>query len=155
MNMQKPLVVYIDMDDVLCDYKSAHSTKLAANPGITFPQSQYGFFASLQPIEGAIESVKALIKDKRFSPYILTAPSYVNPLCYTEKRVWIETYFGLEFTKRLIISSDKSLFKGDVLIDDNAFGKGQEGFEGMIFQFGNPEYQNWKMVMKGLLELVK
>jgi 5'-nucleotidase len=152
--MQTPLVVYIDMDDVLCDYKNAHSAKLASSPGIAFPQSQYGFFASLQPIEGAIDSVKALIQDERFSPYILTAPSFVNPLCYTEKRVWIETYFGLDFTKNLIISSDKSLFKGDVLIDDNAFGKGQEGFDGKLFQFGAQEYQNWQMVMKRLMELV-
>jgi 5'(3')-deoxyribonucleotidase len=155
MKMQKPLVVYIDMDDVLCDYNSAHRAKLETNPSIAFPQSQYGFFASLQPIEGSIESVKALIQDKRFSPYILTAPSYVNPLCYTEKRVWIETYFGLDFTRKLIISPDKSLFKGDVLIDDNAFGKGQEGFEGKLFQFGAPEFQNWQLVMKRLFELVE
>ncbi|MBN26391.1 MAG: hypothetical protein CL578_15235 [Alteromonadaceae bacterium] len=152
--MHKPLVVYIDMDDVLCDYTNAHNNKLATNPDITFPQSQYGFFASLKPIEGAIKSVKMLINDERFAPYILTAPSYMNPLCYTEKRVWVETYFGLDFTQKLIISPNKSLLKGHVLIDDNLLGKGQEGFEGKLFQFGSPEYKNWQIVMKRLFELV-
>ncbi len=35
-----------------------------------------------------------------------------------EKRVWIEKYFGLEFTEKLIISANKGLLKGDLLIDD-------------------------------------
>jgi hypothetical protein len=43
MNMQKLLVVYIDMDDVLGDFSNAHRDKLETNPDITFPQSQYGF----------------------------------------------------------------------------------------------------------------
>lgn len=152
MTKSNPLVVYIDMDDVLCDYSGAHRQHLVAHPQIGYPQSQYGFFTSLKPIEGAIQSVKSLIDDERFSPYILTAPSYMNPLCYTEKRVWIEQHFGLAFTQRLIICTDKSLLKGDVLIDDNANSNGQDKFEGIFIHFGTTEYPNWAVVMKRLVE---
>lgn len=154
MTKLKKIVVFIDMDDVLCDYAKAHKQHLLVHPEVTYPQSQYGFFTSLEPIEGGVENVKLLINDNRFSPYILTSPSYMNPLCYTEKRVWIERYFGLEFTQRLIISADKSLMKGDVLIDDNAQGNGQEKFDGTLIQFGTAEYPSWTKVMKRLIDLV-
>ena len=77
----------------------------------------------------------------------------MNPFCYAEKRVWIEKYFGLAFTKQLIISYDKSLLKGDVLIDDNSSGNGQEHFEGALYHFGSSELSNWDTVMKKLLTL--
>lgn len=151
----KPLVVYVDMDDVLSDYSGAHQTHLKAYPEIAYPQSQYGFFSSLKPIAGAVESVKSLINDERFSVYILTAPSYMNPLCYTEKRVWIEEYFGLEFTQRLIICADKSLLKGDVLVDDNATSNGQDRFEGTLLQYGEADYANWDSVMMCLFQMME
>jgi 5'-nucleotidase len=150
-NANTKLIVYIDMDDVLCDYSGAYQAQLKARPEIAYPQSQYGFFSSLKPIEAAIESVKSLINDERFNVYILTAPSYMNPLCYTEKRVWIEQYFGVEFTQRLIICADKSLLKGDVLIDDNATSNGQDRFEGALLQYGTTNYANWDSVMTKLL----
>lgn len=148
--MNKPIIVYVDMDDVLCDFSKAHAASLATNPGIAFPQSQYGFFAALEPIDDAIESVQQLIADPRFEIYILTAPSYMNPMCYTEKRVWIEEYFGIEFTKNLIISYNKALLKGDILIDDRSSGNGQDKFDGELIQFGTSVYANWKVVMQKL-----
>jgi 5'(3')-deoxyribonucleotidase len=152
--MNKPIVVYIDMDDVLCDFSKAHATDLAANPNIAFPQSQYGFFADLEPINGATGSVKQLISDPRFEVYILTAPSYLNPMCYTEKRVWIEKHFGVEFTKNLIISYNKALLMGDILIDDRAAGNGQDKFDGKLIQFGTSVYANWQLVMQKLESFV-
>ena len=140
------MIVYIDMDDVLCDYTTAFNNAIEETPGIAFPQSQYGFYANLAPITGAIESVQKLINSEKFDPYILTAPSTRNPFSYTEKRVWIEKYFGIEFTEKLIISSNKGLLKGDILIDDLISGRGQENFEGKIMQFGSADYPDWKTV---------
>lgn len=141
------MIVYIDMDDVLCDYSTAFNNAIEETPGIAFPQSQYGFYANLAPITGAIESVLKLINSEKFDPYILTAPSTRNPFSYTEKRVWIEKYFGIEFTEKLIISPNKGLLKGDILIDDLISGRGQESFEGKIIQFGSVSYPDWKTVM--------
>lgn len=145
------MIVYIDMDDVLCDFSGAFKAALMKNPNIAYPQSQYGFFTNLSPINDAIDSVKKLINSEQYNPYILTAPSFQNPLCYTEKRVWIEKYFGLEFTKKLIISPNKALLKGDYLIDDMSEGKGQDKFEGKLLQFGSSQYPDWPSVLKHLL----
>lgn len=144
------MIVYIDMDDVLCDYTTAFNNAIEENPSIAFPQSQYGFYANLVPITEAIESVQKLINSEKFDPYILTAPSTRNPFSYTEKRIWIEKYFGIEFTEKLIISSNKGLLKGDILIDDLISGRGQESFEGKIMQFGSANYPDWKTVIAQL-----
>ena len=79
---------------------------------------------------------------------MLTAPSKLQPHCYTEKRLWIEKHFDYEFTERLIISSNKSLLKGDYLIDDYAEGKGQENFQGKLIQFATENCPNWQSVME-------
>ena len=96
------------------------------------------------------QQVQKLINLEKFDPYILTAPSTRNPFSYTEKRVWIEKYFGVEFTEKLIISSNKGLLKGDILIDDLISGRGQENFEGKIMQFGSANYPDWKTVIARL-----
>ncbi len=144
------MIIYIDMDDVLCDFSGAYEADLLRNPGIQFPQSQYGFFEELEPIEDAIEIVSLLIESRDYVPYVLTAPSTKNPFSYTGKRIWIEKKFDYSFTKNLIICSNKGLLKGDILIDDNASGKGQENFEGRLMLFGSNEYPNWKAVARAL-----
>lgn len=144
-------IVYVDMDDVLCDYSSSHRVHRASHPHIAFPQSIPGFFENLRPIEGAIESVNQLRGTETFEVYVLTAPSTRNPLSYTEKRLWIERHFGYEFTKQLIICSNKGLLKGDYLVDDNIEGKGQEHFAGQVLHFGSNNYPSWSFVMTELL----
>lgn len=107
-------------------------------------------FESLNPIDGAIDAVSTLISINHFDVYILTAPSTRNPLSYKEKRVWIETHFGYDFCKKLIICSNKGLLKGDILIDDNLTGKGQDKFEGELLHFGSNEYPNWETIQNKL-----
>lgn len=140
-------IVYIDMDDVLCDFTGAFNEALLRTPEIRYPQSQYGFYSNLTPIVGAIESVSELIKSEQFDPYILTAPSIYNPLCYTEKRLWVEKHFGIEFVNKLIISPNKALLKGSYLIDDRLQGSGQNDFEGELILFGSETFPEWEGIM--------
>ena len=135
------------MDDVLCDFTNAHRTSLAINPKIQFPQCQYGFFRNLKPIKGGIEAVKYLETQNCFDVYILTAPSVMNPLCYTEKRLWIEDHFGMQMVEKLIISPHKNLNRGDYLIDDKNTGRGQDKFEGQLLQFGSNDFKDWATVL--------
>ena len=144
------MIVYIDMDDTLCEFSQAYTAAKRANPEIEYPQSIPGFFENLAPKPGAVESVVQLINTPKYRPYILTAPSTRNPLSYTEKRLWIEQYFGYDFVKRLVISPDKSLLKGDYLIDDYDRGKGQDQFEGELILFGSDAYPDWARVMHKL-----
>ena len=74
----------------------------------------------------------------------------MNPMSYTEKRVWAENNFGMEMVERLIISPNKSLLKGEYLIDDNISGKGREGFEGGILQYGSAQYLDWSTIISEL-----
>lgn len=149
-DLHQTQIVYVDMDDTLCDFRGAYHREVARNPGIQFPQSQYRFFANLEPIEGAVDAVKRLIESERYEPYILTAPSIPNPLSYAEKREWIEDKFGYEFCERLIISPNKALLRGAVLIDDNHEGKGQEGFKGELLHFGSDRFPDWHSILKHL-----
>ena len=119
---------------------------------VRFPQGRIGFFRGLTPIDGGIESVNVLRSNDSLDVYILTAPSVRNPHSYMEKRQWIEKYFDYDFCKKLIISPNKALLKGDVLIDDNIQGKGQEDFEGELIKFASEKYPDWSSVL-GYLDL--
>ena len=85
-----------------------------------------------------------------YDVYILTSPAVRNPASYIEKRLWIEKYFNLEFTRKLIISSNKGLLRGDILIDDHKEGWGQDGFKGQFIHFGSTQYPDWNQVLKQL-----
>lgn len=138
--------IYIDMDNTLCDFQSRSDEMKAKSKGtLLYPQSQYGFFTSLEPLDGALLAYKKL--EQYFEVYILTAPSYLNPLCYTEKRVWVEEHLGLQTTKNLIICKRKGLLKGDFLIDDHPYPE----FEGEQLLFGQTPFETWQTVLDHLL----
>lgn len=131
------------MDDTLCDYQAQYDLAKKARPEIDYPQSQEGFFLSLQPFDGAVETVNWMLEQPSLTVLLLTAPSVLNPHCYTEKRLWVERYFGIEHCHRLIISAYKGLSIGDYLIDDKTSGFGQEHFQGTLIQFGSTEFSDW------------
>ena len=139
-------ILYVDMDGVLCDFERALRKDIAIKPEIAYPQSQYGFFRKLQPIEHALESMESLLGFRNLDMYILTAPSIHNPLCYSEKREWVETHLGFEWVKKLIISPNKGLSKGHYLIDDHKEGRGQELFEGELLHFGSDKFPDWPSI---------
>jgi 5'-nucleotidase len=117
--------IYVDMDDTLCDFTGAHKAALARVPSQKFPQAQMDFFRKLEPLDGAIEAMNTL--SEFYEVWILSRPSYLNPLCYTE---WCE---------KLILCSDKSLLIGEWLIDDVLW----HDFKGTQIQFGGDIDWNW------------
>ncbi|MFE8073405.1 hypothetical protein QQM79_20290 [Marinobacteraceae bacterium S3BR75-40.1] len=143
-------IIYIDMDDTLCDFQGAFAKALNERPEMPYPQSQYRFFANLQPIEGALEVFTAMIRSGVYDPYILSAPSLRNPFSYAEKREWVEAHLGSDVCNRLILCAHKGLLRGDLLIDDKVLGMGQENFEGQIIQFGSSKYPDWVSVRNAL-----
>lgn len=138
--------IYIDMDDTICNFTEAYREQLNKCPKQKYPQSQVNFFRKLKPLTGAIDAMR-LLKEKGHDVWILTRPSVLNPLCYMEKRIWVEDNLGIEWCERLIICPDKSLVKGDFLIDDNQW----PDFEGEQLLFGSPNFSNWKKVLKYFL----
>ena len=140
--------VYVDMDGVLCDFYGASVKAKAINPAQPFPQSQWGFFLKLEEIEDAVESYRLL--ETKYDVWILTRPSLKNVNCYTEKIQWVWDHLGEDVAKKTILIPDKSLVKGDYLIDDQG-GFGQEEFEGEWLHFGQEKFPNWRAVVECLM----
>ena len=142
--------VFIDLDDTIVyftrHYLRCRHTHPEYNP---YPQSRPGFFLELEPIEGAKETIIKL--QDHFDVWILSRPSYKNPHCYTEKRLWLEKYYGLDFCQKLILCPDKGLVRGDYLIDDVLW----KDFQGVQLQFGTGDLQTWDAVYTKLMELEK
>lgn len=136
-------ILYIDIDDTLAQYKKAWLSKVSIDQ--PYPQSVEGYYLNLEPIENAIESVIKL--SEWFDVYFLTAPSLKNPISYTEKRLWIEKWFGFDYCDKLIICNHKELLIGDYLIDDNITGKGQDKFKGKLIHFGSPQFEDWNSII--------
>lgn len=143
------MIIAVDMDDTLVMYTQAYRKALELNPGIQFPQSQYGFFASLRPVPGGLYYLHKLLACYDVNIQIVTRPSTKNLMSYTEKAAWVKTYLGEDFLSRLNFVNDKTLFKGDFLIDDNEW----LGFEGEWIPFnckGDKETTEWKRVYQYL-----
>ncbi len=77
-----------------------------------------GFYLNLMPISGAVEGVREMLAaghDVR----ICTSPLDAYRHCVPEKYEWVERHLGAEFVRRVIVTKDKTIVAGDVLIDDN------------------------------------
>lgn len=137
-------IVLVDMDGVIADFNShlvhyAHE-KLGApllrpeqldkfhseecykeefRKAVSELSDDEGFFKALQPIEGALEALKEM-EACGLRVFICTAPKkyHHNPYCPSEKHGWIMRYLGGKWTDRIVLSRDKTLVHGDVLIDD-------------------------------------
>lgn len=139
--------IYVDMDGVLCNYTKAFKERREIEPAQPFPQSQFGFWMDLKPIEGAINAINVL--EEVFDVWILSKPSFDNLNSFSEKAYWVNKYFGPGMLRRLILCGNKSLLIGDYLIDD-CVNAHQREFQGKFIHFGTEEFPNWTKVVKYL-----
>lgn len=127
--------IYIDLDGVLVDYKQ----------GVK-PVD----FSSFEPMEDAVRAFDILSKSKNFDVYILSTAPWSNIEAWSAKRVWVEKYLGDNAFKRLILSHNKGLLKGDYIIDDRTVN-GVSEFEGEHIHFGHGKFQGWIDVLDYLI----
>lgn len=83
-----------------------------------------GFFLNLPLIPGAKEALEEMLAmghDVR----IATSPLLRYKHCVLEKYKWVHNNLGFEWTRRIILSKDKTLIHGDVLIDDKPEHEGE------------------------------
>ena len=111
-----------------------------------------GFFENLKPFAGAVRVMHKLLS-LDYNIFICTSPLILNPYCLSEKYSCILKHFGEEFKKRLITVSDKTLIRGDILIDDKPIPSGlyQPSWNHIIFDQpynrhidGVPRIINWQ-----------
>lgn len=132
-----------DQDGVLANYTKAHLEAIAEefpelpryipeevshfNTEEIFPVEYHariealalrpGFFRNLEPIPGAIITLRKLLADG-YDVRICTAPKKIFNNCVAEKFAWVEEYLGQEFVERIVLTRDKTLVHGDILVDD-------------------------------------
>lgn len=74
------------------------------------------FFAELSPIEGALEGLLKLAEKNPV--YICTSPNTKNDYCAYGKIKSVRKHLGDEWVRRTIVTKDKTMVRGDYLIDD-------------------------------------
>ena len=144
-------IVHVDLDGVLVDFKSGinqlDSTTIEQYKG------QYdnvpNIFSMMLPIDGAIDAVKNL--SQKYEVYFLSTAPWGNPQAWQDKVIWVQKHLGKYGYKRLILTHNKNLNKGDYLIDDRPKSNGAKDFEGKVIHFGSRRYPDWDAVLKYLL----
>jgi len=127
---RKILTLYVDMDEIivsfldkLCSiYNSKYNTNIKISDIKTWSLNTYmdgdkafeiinspGFFGSLEPIEGAIETIEKLVNDDKYELFIISSPS--NEYSVYEKYKWIMRYLPFFDVRNLILVGNK----GDLL----------------------------------------
>lgn len=75
------------------------------------------FYSEMDPIPGALEALVAMVAAGR-EVQLISQPDIDNPTCHSDKNAWVARHFGPEWCSRLVLTHDKTLWRGDVLIDD-------------------------------------
>lgn len=145
-------ILLLDMDEVLVDFHS--------HPTLRVPRDSYnheniykrGYFGQLKPLSAAVESVKELLACGKYNIYICTQPLAGSPYSYSEKAEWIAEYLP-ELEGKIIMTCDKSMVRGDILIDDN-LKWADFGGEFIYFNHSEPDFHpldKWVEIVEYLL----
>lgn len=146
-------VLYIDMDNVLVDFRSGidrlepalveqFDDRLDEVPGI---------FSLMDPVPGALEAYAELAG--LFDTYVLSTSPWENPSAWSDKLVWVKTHLGELAYKRLILTHHKNLNAGDFLVDDRT-KNGADRFAGEHILFGSDAFPDWAAVVSYLRQRV-
>jgi 5'(3')-deoxyribonucleotidase len=144
-------ILYVDMDNVIVNFRSAFD-KVSEEDKINFKNDMDeipGIFAKMDPMPGAIDAYKKL--SAKYDTYILSTAPWENSSAWSDKIEWVKKHLGEVAYKRLILSHNKNLNKGDYLIDDRP-NNGAENFEGEWLHFGQGNrFPDWNAILEYLL----
>ncbi|RME30879.1 5'-3'-deoxyribonucleotidase [Candidatus Woesearchaeota archaeon] len=137
--------VYPDRPPLARNHKDfyMHKSYPAYSAEIKALAEEQGFFWSLEPLDGALEAL--LEMSEEHDVWICTAPLSAYRNCVREKYEWVEAHLGLDWTKRIIMTKDKTTIAGDVLIDDRPSIRGRYIPLWSYLQFDRPynRHTNW------------
>lgn len=137
------MIVLVDQDGVLADFEQAFfqvwsaaghpwpaippaarrsfyvrdDYPLAARPQVEAIYTAPGFYRGLPPVAGAVAALQRMLAlgiDVR----ICTSPLGAYRHCVLEKYEWVDEHLGPDFVARMVVTKDKTIVRGDVLIDD-------------------------------------
>lgn len=74
-------------------------------------------YIELTAIPGAIKALRSMV-EYGHDVFLCTSPWLPNKFCAQDKLDWVEQRLGTEWAARVIITKDKTMVRGDYLIDD-------------------------------------
>lgn len=77
-----------------------------------------GFFLDLPVIEEGAKFVREMLQSAKARVVFVSSPLKNAPHCIPEKIKWIEKHFGFDLARSAIFCKDKTLVRGDFLVDD-------------------------------------
>lgn len=180
-------VVLVDMDSVIFDWEKhfhrrftdLHPTLPMLHPterrefNMMLPEhAEYhdkilavmdepGFYAELEMIDGADVALNSMV-ELGLTVMICTSPWLTNPTCVQDKLDSLERHIGAGWAERAIITKDKTLVHGDVLIDDKPDIKGARTPTWQQVYFTQPynahrdglrmdSWTDWRSALSGML----
>jgi len=102
-----------------------HYVPVQHKPMVDVVMSQPGLFRHLPVMPGAVDAVLGLM-NAGHKVWICSTPVHDSDTCENEKKAWLREHFGSAIAKRLILTQDKTLIKGEVLIDDKPAIRGED-----------------------------
>lgn len=119
-------------------------------------------YSTLDPIPGAVEALNEMLEEDEV--FVCSTPDSSNVECATAKMTAMKHYFGQTWGKRTILTHDKTLVSGRILIDDKPQIKGilspRQSWQQIAFSqpynagFPGPrmdDWSQWRSVVHPLL----
>lgn len=107
------------------------------------------FYGGLKPMPGAVEAIKE-IADLGHEVFICTSPSVTSNTCVQNKFDWVGEHLGKEWKHKIVLTKDKTIVNGDVLIDDKPRIDGIEGRPSWEHVLYDQPYNRWLKRVKRL-----
>jgi len=146
LKSNKP-ICFCDMDGCVADYdKRVQENRVAGIKEHELTRAKNAY-KDLELIPGAYDAVQWL--SEHFDFYLASTSPWSCPDAWMQKRIWAEEYLGKVVKKRLILTHNKGLLKGDLLIDDR-IANGVADFEGTFIHFGSLQFPDWDTTIEWL-----
>ncbi|MBT4166358.1 5'-3'-deoxyribonucleotidase [archaeon] len=136
------MIVLVDMDDVMADTSEyLYETLMVRYPNVLefkVPRKKFDikdeysfgnllkvesvlysldFQSSIPPVKGSLDAVREIHKRGHDVVFCSTPHKYYET-SVLQKYQWLENHLGKPFDRKLILTEDKTLIRGDLLIDD-------------------------------------
>lgn len=148
LNPNDKPILYIDMDGTAVDFESGIAA--LSDEDLILYEGRYdeapNIFAKMEFKEGFVEAFKEL--SSLYDIYFASTAPWENETAWSDKLLMIRDRLdvGDEATKRLILTHNKQLLVGDILVDDRD-QNGAEAFCGGVLKFGSEGAENWSAVL--------
>lgn len=119
-------------------------------------------FADLPPMPGAVQAIGEMAE--QYDIIICSTPSLDNPTCASAKIDSLVRHFGRDIAKNAILTHDKTMVVGDILIDDKPDITGRiatPAWQQVVFDWSYnrdrtdlprlTDWSNWRAVIEPIL----